>query len=105
MEDEPGRRGLSWGVVVGDQNLHPVFPKLPKLGVVGDAAVHGEEDLGRIQVLGNPVHEDAVALLEAVGDEGVDPGPQSGKPPDQDGRAREPVGVVVPVDADALALP
>jgi hypothetical protein len=105
VEDHPGGRGFLGRVVVGDQDFHPVFHELLKLGVVGDAAVHGEEDLGGLEVLGYPFHEDPVALLEAVGDEGVDPGPQSGEGPHQDGRAREAIGIVVPVDADPLSLP
>lgn len=56
------------------------------------------------EVLGNPLHQHPVPFLQPVGDEGVDVGAQGGEAPNQDGRAREPVGVVVPVDADPLPL-
>lgn len=55
-------------------------------------------------MLGNPLHQHPVPFLQPVGDEGVDVGAQGGEAPNQDGRAREPVGVVVPVDADPLPL-
>ncbi len=103
VHHQPGGHGLAGGVVVGDDGVDPGSLQPRDLLEVGDAAVHGDEQLAARGVLRHPLGVDAVAVLQPVGDEGLDVPAQLAQPQQQHGRAGDAVGVVVAVDEDALA--
>jgi hypothetical protein len=101
VDDERVGLALARRVVVADDHLDAGRLQRGDLGEVGDPAVDGDEQVGRGRVLRHPVGVDAVAVSDAVRDEGRHLRAQGAQPEREHRRAADAVGVVVAVDADA----
>ena len=92
-------------VVVGDDDVDAHFPGPLHRVAAGDAAVHGDQHAAGaegLQRLVQRLRREAVAVVEAVGDERIHHGSVAPEHPGQQGAGGDAVGVVVPVDEDRL---
>ncbi len=104
MHHQARRRRSARRMVIGDQHRDPILDQRAQLGMVGDTAVYRDEQVAGLEVLRHPIHQHPVALLQAVGDKGMDLGAQPLQTVQQQRRAGQAVGVVIAVNPDALAF-
>ena len=90
-------------VVVGDDDLDARTGDGLHLVQIGDAAVHRDQQITALGVLEHLIGVDAVALVEAVRNEGVNVCAQRPQTEQQHARGGDAVGVVVTVNTDALS--
>ncbi len=100
---DAGRNTLSRLVVVGDDDAHALLGEEGHLSCRGDAAVHGDHQLGvqGQQTLDGGLGQ-AVAFAEAVRHDCGDVSAKCAQPAGRDGCGGDPVEVEVAEDDDAL---
>src|SRR5687767_12432923 len=98
-------KALARPMVVGDDDVEPLRPRLGELLDGGDAAVDGEhEATPLVSQARERLALDSVALLEAARQVPDDVGAELAKDEDGEGRGADAVSVVVAVDADSFAV-
>ena len=98
------RQPLARPVVVGDDDLEPERLRLGDLVDGGDPAIDGEDETALLaRQPRERLQRDAVALLEAARQVPLDLGAELAEDEHGERGRADPVGVVVPVDADPLA--
>ena len=91
-------------VMIGDDQLQAEPARFLGLGQAGDAAIDRNHQRGaRLGDLPQGLGVEAVTFLQAIGHVEIDTRPQQAQRLPEDGRARDAIGVVVAVDADAAA--